>query len=372
MKRIYTLIILSLLTIAVANAQIIVTNAAWPKAGDTMKVATDDSPSYVLVPAQATNGNWDFSSLKKDTKENTVFFNANLGANFASFPTSDLYANTGMGEAYFNVTTNVFESLGLVGDIGGFGFPLVAKIKPSQIERRNPMKYFDINNNDYSFGATFGAGFLPDSLFSGLPIKPDSIRFGQSTSRQDVVDSWGKLTIPGGTYDVLREKRTSLNTFKLEVKLPIIGWFDVSSSFGGGLGADTTVTYSYIANGSAEPIMVLNCNATGDTINSVDFKNNKGGVGIFTPNYPVTKLNVYPNPASSFVKIECLGLDSGESSLSICNILGQSVRQEKAMLSKEDYIWQLNLNDMLPGLYFVAIRGKDGLLKASGTFTISK
>ena len=234
------------------------------------------------------------------------------------------------------------------------------------------MKYFDINNNNYSFGATFGAGFLPDSLFANLPIKPDSIRFGQSTNRQDVVDSWGKLKIPGGTYDVLREKRTSLNTFKLEVKLPIIGWLDVSSSFGGGLGADTSVIYNYIANGSAEPIMVLNCNAKGDTIKSVDFKNNKGGVGIFTPNFPVTKLNVNPNPASSFVKIECLGLNSGESTLSVSNILGQKIRQEKAFLSKDNYTWQLNLDSMIPGTYFVAIQGSDGSLIATGTFGISK
>lgn len=373
MKRIITFVASFLIICAAASAQITVTNAAWPKAGDTMKIAYDYSPSYLLVPAQATNGNWDFSNLKKDTVENIIFYAASSGSNFASFPNAELYTNAGnMGEAYYNVTNSVFEALGIVGDLGGFGFPLVAKIVPAQVERRNPMKYFDINNSTFSFGAAFSADLLPDSLFSGLPFQPDSVRFGQSTDRQDVVDSWGKLKIPGGTYDVLREKRTSISTLKLEIKLPIIGWFDVSSSFGGGVGADTSVTYQYISNVAAEPIMVLNCNSLGDTIQSIDFKSNQKGVGIFNPSATVPKLSVYPNPASNFINVNAGGLGNVENTLIITNLLGQVVRKEQTDLTSDNYTWLMNVSSFDNGLYFLSLQDKNGKIQATGTFTVLK
>ncbi len=372
MKRSFTLFMLLNLFVISVHSQITVTNASWPKAGDTMKIAYDYSPSYLLVPAQATNGNWDFSGLKKDTIENIIFYAASTGANYASFPTAELFTNEGLGEAYYNVTSSSFEALGIVGDLGGFGFPLVAKLDPAQVERRNPMKYFDINNTDFSFGAAFSANLLPDSLFSGLPIQPDSVRFGQSTERQDVVDSWGKLKIPGGTYDVLREKRTSLNTLKLEIKLPFVGWLDVTSSFGGGLGADTSVAYYYIANGSAEPIMVLNCNSLGDTIQTIDFKSNQSGVGFFDPTNPVSKLKIYPNPASNFVHIYSDVLEGGENTLIITNLIGQVIRQEQTTMSSENYTWLINLDSIEKGLYFISIKDKSGNIFATGNFTVIK
>ncbi|MBL7829892.1 MAG: T9SS type A sorting domain-containing protein [Saprospiraceae bacterium] len=372
MNKSFTLLALLLVIAVFANAQVTVTNASWPKSGDTMKIATDYTPDYLLVPSQTTNGTWDFSGLKKDTIDNLIFYAASTGSNFSSFPNAELYTNSDQGEAYYNVTNNVFEVLGFVGDLGGFGFPLVAKIVPGQVERRNPMKYFDINNTNYSFGATFSASFLPDSLFSGLPIKPDSVRFGQSVSRQDVVDSWGKLKIPGGTYDVLREKRTSISTLKLEIKIPFIGWLDVTSSFGGGLGADTSVVYQYLANGSKEPIMVLNCNSLGDTIQGIDFKSNVAGVGFFDPSNPIAKLKVYPNPASKFIQISTQGITEGSTNLVITDMLGKIVRTESNVLNNEPYIWYINLDNFDAGMYFVSLKDKNGQLKAAGTFSLVK
>ncbi|HMW74620.1 MAG TPA: T9SS type A sorting domain-containing protein [Saprospiraceae bacterium] len=371
MMKKFTFLIAFVCSMVNVNAQIIVTNAAWPKAGDTTKLANDSESGYLLAPAQATNGNWDFSNLKEESIDLKSFAPASQGNGFADFPTAELYSKSNFADVYYNVTNSAFEILGYKGDILGFGFPLVVKGKPAAVERRNPMKYFDISNTEYTFGATFSAELLPDSLFSGIPFTPDSVRFGQNIKRLDVVDSWGKLKIPLGTYDVLREKRTSIQTIKLEVKIPVLGWTDVSNFFGGAGGTpDTSVAYHYIANGSTEPIMVLNCTATGDTIQDIDFKTNKTKVGIFSPSLSIGKLNIFPNPANHFIELNTTGIIEGKAHLMITDLLGKTMREETDILTKEPYNWFINLDNFNVGMYFVSLKDEKGNIKASGTFSI--
>lgn len=355
------------------NAQITVTNASWPKAGDTTKLATDFEPVYQFAPALATNGNWDFSALKEQSIDLTSFLPASQGSGFADFPGAELYSKSDFLEIYYNITNTAFEILGYKGDILGLGFPLAIKGKPASVERRNPMNYFDIGNTESTFGASFSAALLPDSLLSGFPITPDSVRFGQTIKRLDVVDSWGKLKIPLGSYDVLREKRTSITTYKIEVKIPVVGWLDVSQVFGGEQAKpDTAVDYHYISNGSFAPIMVLNCTSKGDTINQIDFKTNSTKVGIFGPSNPVAKLDLYPNPASSYININTAGIAEGETTLYITDLLGRVVRIEQEYLTQNAYTWFINLDNFNTGMYFVSLKDDKGRLKASGTFSIAR
>lgn len=373
MMKTFTILSFFLLISFSSEAQITVTNSGWPNAGDTLKVAIDNSPFYVLTPSAGTNVNWDLSKLKKDTTTLTLIENASVGKNFASFPTADLFVNTNVGETYYNKTNSVLELLGFVGDFGGFGFPLVVKYTPANVERRNPMHYFDINTANYSFSTTFSSKFLPDSLLSMFPISFDSIRFGQTTSRLDVVDSWGKLKIPGGTYDVLREKRTSMNSFKIEIKVQFIGWLDLSGLGGAGLvpPSDTTVAYWHFAEGVKEPILVLNCNSKGDTIQDAQFKNLKG-VGIFEPKDRISSLKIYPNPASQFINIKMTDLKQGDYTISMVNGLGQICRTETINNPGQIYEFNLNLNSINPGWYIISLKDKNDIITATGTVLINR
>ncbi len=356
------------------NGQITVTNSGWPKTGDTLKIANDGSPSYLLVPAQGTNVNWDFSNLKKDTVTLTIFENASAGSNVALFPGADLVVKSAVAETYYNKTNAKFEILGFVGDFAGFGIPLAAKYTPANVERRNPMHYFDINTATYSFTTTFSAAFLPDSLKNMLPISFDSIRFGQSTTRLDVVDSWGKLKIPEGSYDILREKRTLMNTFKIEVKVQFLGWLDLGSLGGAGLvpPSDTSVSYVHFAEGVTEPILVLNANSKGDTIQDAQFRSLTTKVGIFDPKDRISSLKIFPNPASQFITIRMTDLKQGDYTLSIINALGQTCKTATLNNPGQIYYFNLNIDGVEPGWYIISLKNKNDVVTASGTILISK
>ena len=42
------------------------------------------------------------------------------------------------------------------------------------------------------------------------------------------MDAWGTMSIPGGTYDVLREKRTLDQDVRLDAKVGFLGWQDIT------------------------------------------------------------------------------------------------------------------------------------------------
>jgi hypothetical protein len=84
-----------------------------------------------------------------------------------------------------------------------------------------------------------------------------------------------------------------------------------------------------------------------------------------TTNTPVTSLQpqqekndlqVYPNPAGDFVNIDLTGLFSSKTQISICNVLGQTVKEFK---NAEPSIHRLDVSELQQGLYYIGIKTDD-------------
>ncbi len=81
-----------------------------------------------------------------------------------------------------------------------------------------------------------------------------------------------------------------------------------------------------------------------------------------TTNTPVTALQtqqeiynfqIYPNPASDFVNIDLTCLFSLKTQISICNVLGQTVKEFK---NAEASIHRLNVSELQQGLYYIVLK----------------
>lgn len=351
-----------------AYAQITVTSATFPVAGDTLKYAFDNAPDNLNVATPPGGSQlWDLTTLKVSQIGETVYRPASAGVNVANFPGADLAIIAQAGETYFNVTNDKFEALGYAGaDPAGFGLNVVAKFAPPVIERKSPMNFFDINQQSTNLTLPFSTESLPDSLFQGAPFIPDSIRVRLSTQRLDVVDGWGTCQIPGGSYPVLRQKRTEYTTTNLDVYIssPIpLGWVDISQ-FGGGLGnfvgTDTTVSYHFVSGTEKEEIAVATMNNALSAVESVRFKNN-GLVDIEEPTISSNTANIqaHPNPAVEFVKFKCTNLRQDEYTLKIYSIVGKVVWKNNYSLSGNSEI-QLDLSDFKKGTYLYSLVDSKG------------
>jgi hypothetical protein len=90
-----------------------------------------------------------------------------------------------------------------------------------------------------------------------------------------------------------------------------------------------------------------------------------------TTNTPVTSLQpqqekndlqVYPNPAGDFVNIDLTGLFSSKTQISICNVLGQTVKEFK---NAEPSIHRLDVSELQQGLYYIGIKTDDNRIITS-------
>lgn len=364
-----------------ATAQITVTNATFPVAGDTLRYAFDNAPSGSINPATPPGGNqlWDFTTLQISQTSETVYRTANAGMDFMNFPGAELVIIGQTGETYFNVTDTKFEALGYAGaDPAGFGLDVVAKFSPPIAERTAPLQFFDITSPMTDLSLAFSTESLPDSLFQGSPFVPDSIRVRISTQRIEAVDGWGTCQIPGGSYPVLRQKRTEYSTTNLEVYItsPIpLGWVDISQFGGGGfgnfLGTDTTVTYRFYSGTEKEEIAVATMSNDLSSVEAVRYKNNET-TDIFDPGSPRSaNIQAQPNPAVEFVNFNCTNLPSDNYTLKIFNIVGKVVWKSEYTISGNKAI-RVELEDFQKGTYLYSLSDGKGNIIGTKRLVILK
>jgi len=227
------------------------------------------------------------------------------------------------------VSNNAYALLGYGGeDPLELGLETVARFSEPYIQQRSPMNYGDENTFSTSILLPFAGDDLPEAILNQIPITPDSIRINYAIDRTDVVDAWGTMTIPGGIYDVLREKRVEKREVKVEAKISILDWQDITDFLPQNdlLGEQTITSYYFLSNESVEPIAIVNMAPDGESIVSVDFKSEDlipTSIQDNTNKEP--SIYVSPNPAIASTRFEFSNLKSGQYELKIYNILGVEV-----------------------------------------------
>ncbi len=347
-----------------SSAQITITSATFPAAGDTFNIAYDLNPLSSLT-ATPPGGNqlWDFTSLGNSQTDQVIYRSSNVGMYSMSFPGSDLVVIGANGETYYNITNSQMQVEGYAGaDPANLGVQVLAKFTPVLVERRSPLNFFDINSQTSNLSLPFSTEQLPAALFAGLPFVPDSIRVRINTNRLDVVDAWGTCQIPGGTYPVLRQKRIDYTTTGIDAKVPFLGWIDLSTLLGGGgggglgnfIGTDTTVTYRFYSGTEKQEVAVATMSNDLSSVTSVRYINNET-VAAPDLNAPgAANIQAFPNPAVERVRFDCYNLPSEEYTLKIFNIIGKVVWKQDYVITGNRSI-TLELEGFKKGTYLYSL-----------------
>ncbi len=349
--------------------QITVTSTTFPTVGDTLRTAVDGAPEGILITAPGGNQIWDFSSLQGVTAEALVL-PASAGANADLFPNANLLFPVGSdatgGETYASTNASLYQLTGYVGpDPANLGINVRVPFSPQIVERRAPMNFFDINNTEYAILVALPTDSLPGEITNDLPIVPDSIRLRVASTRTDVVDGWGTLTIPGGTYEVLREKRTEVRETVVEARVgigPFATWVDVTEFLGGEfLGPDTLTTYVFVSDQEKENIAeVTVTNDEAETPVAVTYKSNDVVTNVRYVNTGRADIFAYPNPAINNVRINFLNIAPGNYTFRVFNILGKEVVNKKYQISGNRTVG-INIDTLQKGTYLYNLtdaRGK--------------
>lgn len=281
MKKHYLWLALAMLGICTSiKAQITVTNTTFPVVGDVLSFSFDANPNILALTPPGFQ-NWDYSNLNAETTQQQIFQDPSMGTVSASFPEATLLYIDGNFEYYYKVTNQEIQLLGYYGpDPIGLGFTTIIRYNPPFVVRRAPMNFFDSKATSSGVLQAFAPDASPEvqEKVDLLPFNPDSLRLRIAVSRFDAVEAFGDLTIPGGTFPVLREKRTQYRERRLDAKVPPLGWLDVTDiaiQYLGltALGVDTTVTYNFFNDCSKEEIAILTLNNDQATTRLAQFKN---------------------------------------------------------------------------------------------------
>lgn len=303
MKNTYLFILLACLAGSL-RAQITVTNAVFPASGDSLKTASDFDPQGIIITGPGGPFTWDFSGLNADSRQATYFQPAANGADAAQYPGAELVViDEQLVETYFDVSSTAFSVLGISGTGLAGGLPIEAALhyNPALQELHAPLTFPNVFTAASSLAIAFSTDQIPGELLDSLGIPSgllDSIRIRFTINRNDFIDAFGTLSIPGGTYDVLRQKRTDQTDTRIDIHT-FLGWQDITDLLGdfGAFGRDTTVSYLFISATEKEPIAVVTMDSTGAVPLTVDFKDPGNASAAENLLANAVQVIVTPNPA---------------------------------------------------------------------------
>ena len=346
-----------LLITAPSFSQITVVSSDMPNAGDSIHVSltgTTAPTDYTLTGAGFT---WDFSTLTPNAQMDEIFdnpltFTTPFNLLFNPLNTSygkDNYAITTIPIPGVTITSaydfikessTSLRQIGAGYTIGGIPLPFLYSAK--DYIYRFPMSYLNTDSCDYAFG---------------LPI-PSIGYYGQTGHRVNVVDGWGNIATPYGSFNALRivstvaaYDTTYLDTLGFGIKTP----------------RPLTRAYKWLATGMKIPVLEVDVNVIGgiETISNILYidsvRTGVPQVGI-AENSNDANLNVYPNPATDLLSIQYNLTAASKVKISITDLLGQTlavVEEKNEAAGKQ--VATINLKDLnlSNGIYFVNLQSNN-------------
>ncbi len=363
------------------TAQISLTDAYFPSANDSL-VTASALPQWTrfvrLTPASTVAQRWDYSflrsALNSTARTTERYLAATDTALLRQFPNAKLMRDIGGGQlAAYNKSTTRFDLLGFKNiNFGGLlRLPLVAKYLQPVAERRAPLVFNTTFRNQSNFVVAFSTDIIPDTLLATLPLRPDSIRIRFQTDRQDKTDAFGTILIPGGSYDVLRERRYEVTDTKIDAKISVFPWFDITSLVltGAQRPQDTTISYYFWSNLAKEPIAILTTNNR-DSVLRADYKYLKINTSVKNTadtEGPVS-LGIFPNPTTNeaFFDVKT-SLPKASFSLLISDNLGKTIVEKQVYNNQQTRI-QIDVSAFASGIYWARLVDDNGQFLAAKSF----
>lgn len=359
----YPWILLFLCCTTAAFTQVKVNDQPLPQAGDAFLYYLDKLPSNIDPGKAGAGQRWNFMTLQAPFVRSSSYLTGRQGMNSNRFLEADLtYQVDEATEAYFRKDAEGLYLLGYYGlDPFGIGIRGLYRYDTPVLSQKKELEYGEGGTYETSMAALTTLQALPQSLRDLLPITPDSIRLRLVSRRMDEVDAWGTMLMPGGFFDVLREKRSEARSLRIETKVGSLPWQDITSSLPPNdvFGNHVFLTYLFYSENDVEPLMKIIMKADNQGVDRVVYQaiEPKGAIQDVLSIRP--EVYAYPNPAIVNVRFEFTNLPTGEYQLSILNVLGIEI-WSKDYFIQNDWAEKVDISFLKKGTYLYKLKNKEG------------
>lgn len=346
MKRFFTFSLLMAFGLF-AYSQITVTNNDVAPAGTTIYNSIDNSVDDKVIPGSpGPNKTWDFFTLNQDDMDTLVFMMPAWTPYPNDFPSANFAANLVNDDAYafFIRNDDKLSAIGLVGSYDVYE-DVSVPITEEEIYMDFPVQY----------GQTRDENFYIEALLESQNPPADSVKFRQRTVKSSLVDAWGTLTLPLGTYNTLRikEERTTYDS----VWGKIFGtWVLVDTD------QSSSTLYKWMTNDASLGyyLVTMDYNTDNETVNDVEYINMMP-VGV--DNYMDNIVIAYPNPVNNTLRFN-LKDDIRKGEVLIYNLNGQIVANKHFSGDGTS----VSVSDLSNGIYFYILKDENSNKIASDKF----
>lgn len=333
------------------QAQISISQSDMPSSGDTLRVSYALGTNNVDHTLTGANYTWDFSSLIPISQQvlqyNNVttfpfFFIANhsiVNPSPDSLPLIGSVPNNFTD--YFKNGSGGYSQVGSSFDyppLGSFSIPIVYTSEDYIYEF--PLQYNDIDSSDAAYAIQLpGIGY-----------------FGQERKRKTVVDGWGTLTTPFGTFQTLRVR--SELTIKDTIAIDTL-------SVGFSTPRPLLIEYKWLTTSGKIPILEVEAQVffnNTETVTNVIYRDsirsNTFQVGIEETSTPADMgLNLYPNPSLQDVRLNYRLATSDEVQISVVDVNGRVVfQQSQGQQNAGSYTFELPTDRFVSGIYLLEVK----------------
>ena len=363
----------ALLAAFATNAQVVITQADFAVVGDVVNIGRDTVLPALNLGAAAAGQTWVFSDLTVDEVETLNFIDPATLPDAAAFPTANISFPQLGADAFVNKTANGVTILGIAGNQQGAPFPIVADFNPTQDIVRFPaqigLTYSDTSQIDESIDiAAFGQGFV------------DSARVKRTFYTTHNFDADGSLTIPLGTYQVVRDKvdETTVDSVWVYAANANIafgiqqGWQLLPAIVAGFVGLDGAVTvsttrnYRFFGTNAKYYVADISTDANNNPV-SMRYQADPATLGTKEDVYSNKNVQLFPNPASGLVNVFVKDL-KGEATLTIFDATGRNV--SSSMLTANQNT--ISISGLTAGMYIYRVANEQGAVIKTGKLMIAE
>ncbi|MBS1537797.1 MAG: T9SS type A sorting domain-containing protein [Bacteroidetes bacterium] len=349
MKTTLLLCSIMLCLVLSSTAQITITRDDFTNLNGINVVQIQDTSNFTNISPgnPGANQTWNLSAIGKDVQDTMRFISpAGVGCS-SSFPSATyavVFPNFD-GYQYVSITSSSLDVLGMCGvfmppDI------MIVPYSPAYTKMTFPA----------TFNTTFSGKTKQIMQFGITPPPPDSARLISTITYSSLVDGWGNVTTPIGTYNSLRVKAT-------ETKVDSMFYLLAGNWMYAGLPPTTTITTTYewwVKKNFPVATLVLNSNGQ---IKSATYSV-VSTVGIEKPTPEVLQSAIIPNLVSHSFTIINNNVEARKFTL--IDILGNKVFDQEIT----DQQMQFSTAKLSKGMYLYIIRNAKDESVSSGKLII--
>ena len=362
MKKYFPLIIISIfIRISISNAQITINSSDIASSGNVIYQAYDTLP-IISVGISGVNQMWNFAGLLNTHLIDTLTFQTvSTSENYYDFPSTNVVIPINkIGDLrYAQNTPTELTVLGTTEQrilyIGGDMTTIIKPNTPSEKLMVFPSTYNTTFTSYHNSFTQYYYGSVPRAC--GVL---DSIRETTTIDKIVLADAWGSLTTDAGTFDVLRFKETRITTDAIDGRDALLtAWFNLS------LTTDTTIIYTWYANGIGAPLVTATMDSTGNNVGHVQWLT-APPTAVGMNEYNSAQVSLYPNPAQNQIHV-----NTGSekiTSIQVFDASGKLIKTYPIYSVKTS----VDIYDLANGIYSYVLLGKDQSILNRGKFSVSK